>query len=158
MIVLGVDPGIRGAIALLRGQAVSVLEDLPTHTLTTTTRKSRDELDAHGLHGILADEAPIDAAFIEQVGPMPRQGVVSTYRFGYSAGVIYGILTAMGIAVHFVPPKVWQRHHRIGPEPDASRQRAVQLYPGVADCLARKRDNHRSDALLLAAYGASLNP
>ena len=82
---------------------------------------------------------PTATAFIEKVGPMPKQGVTSMFRFGVSFGAIQGIVAAMGI-----PDDAWcrrssgRRFHRCGPSPDAARQRAVQLYPSVAPLLARK--------------------
>ena len=63
------------------------------------------------------------------------------------------MLVTMGVPLTFVLPQVWQKHHGVGPAPDAARQRAAQLYPAIAPQLARKRDEHRADALLLAAFG-----
>jgi crossover junction endodeoxyribonuclease RuvC len=84
---------------------------------------------------------------------MPRQGIVSTWRFAYSAGSLYGVLAALQVPISFVAPKEWQRFHRIGPEPGAAIQRALQLYPAAAPMLARKRDHNRADALLIGCYG-----
>jgi hypothetical protein len=67
--------------------------------------------------------------------------------------VIYATVAVMKIPTTFVMPRTWQRHHGIGPTPDAARQRAAQLYPQIASRLARKADGNRADALLIAAYG-----
>jgi crossover junction endodeoxyribonuclease RuvC len=153
MLVVAVDPGTRGALAALSGSEVVLVDDLPTHTLTARGRGPRNELDVHSLHTIIAGLGPIEHCFLERVGPMPRQGLGSTWRFAYSAGSLYGLVIALGLPVSFVLPRAWQTHHHIGPTPDASRQRACQLFPEVAPRLCRKRDNHRSDALLLASFG-----
>jgi crossover junction endodeoxyribonuclease RuvC len=152
--ILAIDPGITGAYALL-GDIVLV-DDLPVHVAQHGQKaKVRSELDLHGFHRLLTAHR-IAHAFIEQVSAMPKQGVTSVFRFGYSAGALYGVLVANDVPVTFVLPQDWQKHHHIGPAPDAARQRAVQLYPAIAPMLARKRDHNRADALLLAHYGRSL--
>jgi crossover junction endodeoxyribonuclease RuvC len=154
VIILAIDPGISGAFALL-GDTVLV-DDLPVHVAQHGQKaKVRAELDVHGFHRLLKTQ-PIAHAFIEQVNAMPMQGVTGVFRFGYAAGSLYGVLVAHDVPVTFVRPQDWQKHHRIGPTPDAARQRAVQLYPALASRLARKCDHHRADALLLAQYGRCL--
>jgi hypothetical protein len=62
----------------------------------------------------------------------------------------------MNIAVNFVTPQRWQKYHRIGPGPDAAVQKAIQLYPNLHAQLVRKKDHHKADAALIAAFGVSL--
>jgi crossover junction endodeoxyribonuclease RuvC len=93
---------------------------------------------------------------IEQVAAMPRQGVTSTFRFGYACGAIYGLVAAMHLPVSFVTPQRWQQHHRIGRGPDDAVRRAVQLYPALHEHLKLRRDHHRADAVLIASYGLSI--
>lgn len=152
MIVLGLDPGIAGAFAILDGDSI-LIDDLPLHQAQHgKSAKVRAELDLHTLRIELEGRA-IEHAFIEQVAARPGQGTVSMFRFGFACGAVTGLLVAMGISITTVRPQEWQKHHRVGPSPDAARQRAVQLYPSVAASLTRKRDQHRADALLLACYG-----
>jgi crossover junction endodeoxyribonuclease RuvC len=75
------------------------------------------------------------------------------FRFGQAVGAIGATLAVMRIPMTYVLPRIWQKHHGIGPTPDAARQRAVQLYPAIASRLVRKADANRADALLIAAYG-----
>jgi len=75
------------------------------------------------------------------------------FRFGEAAGSIVGLLVGLGIRLTFVTPQAWQRHHGVGPSPDAARQRVVQLYPGIADRFCMKRASNLADALLIAEYG-----
>jgi crossover junction endodeoxyribonuclease RuvC len=75
------------------------------------------------------------------------------FRFGQASGAIYGLLVGLGLPVSFVLPQAWQRHHGIGPSPDAARQRAKELFPSLAAQLARKRDGNRADAVLIAVFG-----
>jgi crossover junction endodeoxyribonuclease RuvC len=151
--ILGIDPGTHGAIAALDGSEVVLLADLPVHVLAARGRGDRAELDVHSLHGLIADLGPIEHAFVEKVGPRPKEGVSSCFRFGHACGALYATLAVMAIPTTFVLPRTWQAHHHIGPTPDAARQRAVQLFPQIAPRLARKADANRADALLIACYG-----
>jgi crossover junction endodeoxyribonuclease RuvC len=151
--ILGLDPGTSGAIAALDGHEVALLADLPVHMLAAKGRGDRAELDVHTLHTLIAGLGPIEHVFVERVAARPGNGSVSMFRFGQACGAIYATLVVLGISITLVQPKAWQRHHGIGPTPDAARQRAVQLYPAIAPRLARKADGNRADALLIADYG-----
>jgi crossover junction endodeoxyribonuclease RuvC len=150
--IIGIDPGITGAFAVIDGSVVLV-DDLPVHnTQHGRSAKVRSELDLHTLRDTLNSPA-IERVFIERVAARPGQGVTSMFRFGEASGALYGLVVGLGLAVTFVTPQEWQKHHRIGASPDAARQRAAQLYPHLSAKLARKRDQHRADALLIAVYG-----
>jgi hypothetical protein len=160
-IVLGIDPGLSGAICLMNHDGVLLVEDLPTHTAQHGSRaKTRAELDLHTLRQWLVghqlrDKQMIAHCYLEKVDARPGQGVVSMFRFGQSLRGIYGLLVGLLLPVTFVLPQRWQKFHGVGPSPDAARQRAVQLYPKLAELLEKKRDQHRADAVLLAAFGLS---
>jgi crossover junction endodeoxyribonuclease RuvC len=153
MILLGLDPGTHGAIAVLDGSEVILLADLPVHVIAAKSRGDRAELDVHALHGLIAGLGPVGHAFIERVAARPGNGSVSMFRFGQACGAIYATLAVMGIPVTYVLPRAWQAYQGIGPTPDAARQRAAQLYPQIAPQLMRKADGNRADALLIACYG-----
>jgi crossover junction endodeoxyribonuclease RuvC len=153
-LILGVDPGVAtGALAVLNGTVVVSLIDLPVHMIPAKRRGLRAELDGPALHALLSELGVVGHVFIESVGPMPRQGIVSTWRFAEAYGAIKAIVVTMGFPMTLVMPKEWQRFHGIGPTPDEARQRAVQLYPDAISALNRKRDANRADALLIADYG-----
>ena len=152
--VLGIDPGISGALAALDNLGNLVVEDFPTHAVKTSLGRARHELDlvqlAQFIQGIAA---VIDHVFIERVNAMPGQGVTSMFRFGYAAGAVHGVVAALGLPFTFVTPQSWQKAQGVGPGADAARQRASQLFPQYAGELARKKDQHRADATLIARYG-----
>lgn len=155
MKVLGIDPGLIGGLCVLDGTDVLLVTDLPVHLVSVGHRKTtRPELDLHGLHALIAEHAPLGHAYVEKIAARPKQGTVSTFRFGTAYGGILGVLAAMAVPLSLVPPRNWQRWAGCGPSGDSARQRAVQLFPELADRLARVKDAHRADALLLAAYGA----
>jgi crossover junction endodeoxyribonuclease RuvC len=104
VIVVGVDPGLSGAVAFLdaAGQVVGI-EDVPTLALARGGKHKRD-LDLHALLGLLTDRAPIGHAFVEQVGAMPGQGVSSVFAFGKAYGAILGLLIAVGAPLTLIAP------------------------------------------------------
>ena len=155
MRVVGLDPGVAtGALAVLDNTDVLLLAELPVYRVHSAHRKAlRAELDLHGVYELLTQHTPYSHAYVERVGPMPKQGLTSTWRFGMAYGAILGVLTSMGVPLSLISPQSWQRFHGCGPSPDSARQRACMLYPAVAPQLARKCDTHKADALLIAAFG-----
>jgi crossover junction endodeoxyribonuclease RuvC len=155
IVIAAIDPGIAGAIAIIGSNTILHLDDLPTHKAQHGQRaKIRHELDLHAIAALLHQHEPAHC-YVEAVHAMPKQGLTSTWRFAESYGQLQGIVAALGLPLSLIPPKTWQRHHRVGPERDALRQRAVQMFPSAAARLARKRDHNRACALLLASYGVS---
>lgn len=151
MIVLGIDPGANGALAFLQDGRLLGLVDMPTMTVKRGTREVR-EVNAPGLATVV-NAYGADAAYIEQVGAMPGQGVSSMFAFGRAVGVLEGALAAAGIPVTKVPPQTWQRAMRVRGGKDGARERAMQLFPKHADMFERKKDDGRADAILIASYG-----
>jgi crossover junction endodeoxyribonuclease RuvC len=157
MVVAGIDPGLHGAIAVLDENEGLVLFDLPMHQVTTSSRKTRGELDMAAIAHFLRDLAPfIDHVFIERVSANPGQGVTSMFRFGYACGALHMVCAAYGIPHTFVTPQSWQKATGVGPGPDAARQRAAGLYPQHATSFTRKLDQHRADATLIARHGRAV--
>jgi crossover junction endodeoxyribonuclease RuvC len=156
-IVCGIDPGLNGAIAILDAERNLILGlgDLPVHKVARATGRLKLEFNPHGLALILRKHRP-DRVVIEQVGPMPKQGLSSTARFMYAAGAIYGIAAGLELPVIFVTPQRWQQHHRVGRGPDDAVRKVLQLYPVLAEQLSRKKDAHKADAMLIALFGAAI--
>jgi crossover junction endodeoxyribonuclease RuvC len=156
MIFCGIDPGLNGAYVFVNdaGEVIGI-GDLPTHSVGKANRKLRTELDLHTLCSTLREFRP-DQAVIEQVGPMPKQGISSTARFTYACGSIYCAVVALGLPASFVTPQRWQQHHRIGKGPDDAVRKVLQLHPGRHEQLKRKKDQHRADAVLIALYGRAI--
>jgi crossover junction endodeoxyribonuclease RuvC len=152
-LVLAVDPGLTGAYALLDMRADSLtVADLPSVVVQHgRAAKVRTELDLHTLREECWS-GHISHCFMERVSARPGQGTISMFRFGECSGRLYGLIVGLNLPVTFVTPKAWRKHHGIGPSPDAARQRSMQLWPKIAHIL--KKDHHRADAALLAAYGA----
>jgi crossover junction endodeoxyribonuclease RuvC len=140
-------------VALVSSDGRLRLFDTPTATRKTSTRVVT-EVDPAQLAQALRDlgELPVAAAYVEQVGAMPGQGVSSMFAFGRALGIVEGALAVCGHAIVKVPPQTWQRAMKVRGK-DGSRERAAQEFPQHADLFKRKKDDGRSDAALIALYG-----
>lgn len=154
MIILGIDPGANGALVTVENGHLLEVLDMPVTVIKRGQREVR-EVNAPLLGGLLRGLRAVDAAYIEQVGAMPGQGVSSMFAFGRAVGVVEGVLGALGVPLTRVPPQTWQRAMRVRGGKDGARERAMQLFPGKAELFARKKDDGRADAALIASYGAS---
>jgi len=146
--IVGVDPGISGALALYDVCARKMINvcDLPVVG-------SPAMVDADGLAWLLTQWAP-DEAIIEDVHAMKGQGVSSMFRFGKGAGIIVGVLAGLRIPRRFVSPQRWKSHYGLGKEKENSRRLAIERFPTFAEQLRRKHDHQRAEAMLIAHYGA----
>lgn len=152
MYMIGVDPGLTGAVAVLDTTGVvQALSDTPTLALKVP-RGTRHAYDVPGLVELLRPYAGLHShVLLEEAQPMPGQGTRSMFTIGLGYGLWLGILASLHLPYTTVRPHVWKRALHLGKDKEASRLRAMQLYPG-AD-LRRKKDHGRSEALLLAHYG-----
>lgn len=153
MIILGIDPGLSGALAFLDTETnIVAVEDMPTVTVIRNKKEKREVSPQLIAAAII--KRHVDAAYLERVNAMTGQGVSSVFSFGRSAGVIEGILAAFDIPTTLVLPLTWQRAMDVRGGKDASRERAMQLFPASAELFQRKKDDGRADAALIAKYGS----
>lgn len=146
--VLGVDPGLTGAIALLRDGQFAEVYDVP---IMGRGKGSKQQVNIAELSKIIRSCPPCPVYF-EAVGAMPGQGVSSMFNFGRTVGAMEAAFVALGFPINYVTPVVWKRGMGLqGSQKDAARVRAVQLFPDAP--LGRKRDVGRADALLMALWG-----
>jgi crossover junction endodeoxyribonuclease RuvC len=149
--VLGIDVGLNGAIALIADGQLLEVHDMPTVTLERNNKTKR-MVNAQALSLIIRG-AKADAAYLERLNAMPGQGVTSMFSMGQSLGVVLGILAACEVPTTTIPPRTWQKALDVPQGKDGSRYRAAQLFPEHADMFSRVKDDGRSDAVLIAAYG-----
>ena len=152
MRVLGVDQGGYGALALLDGASLERVADMPVFQVTRCRGVKRD-LDVHGLAGLLREWKP-DACCFEEVGGMEGDSPSSAFTFGRIAGGAEALVKLL--AGRFIPtrPHIWKREMGlIGTAKDDSRAKATNMFPTHAADFARKRDDGRAEAALLAEYG-----
>jgi len=152
-LVLGIDPGLGGAMALLTSEGMLVdVADMPVLADGAAGRRT--------LNGALL-AAQVRAwkptrAFCELVGPRPGEGAVGAFGFGRSRGVIEGTLGALAVPVEMIAPVRWKRRVGIPPGPDMkdmARSEAIRRWPAMADRFARKKDDGRAEAALIGVAG-----
>lgn len=149
--ILGIDPGISGALALLTALGELTVADLPTIEIERGGKAKRS-IDAMALADMIRAMHPTHA-IIERVGAMPGQGVASMFSFGRSVGQIEGIVATLAVPVSYVTPQTWRRSLSVPAGKDGSRLRASQLMPAYAERWRRSRDDGRAEAALIALYG-----
>ena len=155
---IGIDPGITGALALLDGEEVLFVMDMPV--IEKTHGKGRQVNAAILADNIRHCQAVAKAegqglrVYVEQVGAMPGQGVTSMFTFGEGFGVIKGVLGALSVPYTLVRPQAWKKRAGLQGKPkDAARALVIQRYPEIAGQLTRKKDCGRADAVLIARFG-----
>ena len=149
-IMMSIDPGLSGAIAVFIGDTLHDIIDTPTHELVRNAKVKR-QISASALAGIFKEYDP-GHVVVERVSAMPRQGVTSMFSFGRSFGLIEGIVAAFEIPATYVMPSVWTKGIGRGAGKDASRARACELYPAHQKQFARVKDDGRADAVLIGAW------
>ena len=155
MLIIGIDPGISGSICFLNdGKILDVIE-MPT---MTDGKKNKKQVNGAQIYNEIQkrinkiDKLKIRVV-IEQVSAMPGQGVTSMFNFGQSFGILKGLCSAMQLPVYFVRPTKWKKYFSlIKSEKDASRTRAIEIFPYFSSQLARKKDSNKADAILLASF------
>ena len=155
MLVIGIDPGISGSICFFQdGKIIDVVE-MPT---MTEGKKNKKQVNGSQIFNEISDRIiKIDKinikVVIEQVSAMPGQGVTSMFNFGQSFGILKGICSAMQLPMYFVRPAKWKKYFSlINTEKDASRTRAIEIFPYFSSQLSRKKDSNKADAILIASF------
>tara|TARA_B100001996_G_scaffold354792_1_gene316973 strand:- start:898 stop:1392 length:495 start_codon:yes stop_codon:yes gene_type:complete len=153
MKIIGIDPGLSGAIAVLEDNKVKEIFDIP---VMPEGKKNKRQLNSAQLVKLLKDHIYKDEesiVVVENVSAMPGQGVTSMFNFGQTFGAIKGICAALGLPIFFVRPAKWKKHFDlINSSKDASRTKAIEMYPSISDQLSRKKDVNKSDAILIARF------
>ena len=153
MRIIGIDPGLNGAIAVLQNNKVIEIHDIP---VMTDGKKNKRQLNSAQLVKLLKDNFQDETdtvVIVEQVNAMPGQGVTSMFNFGQTFGAIKGICAALNLPIFFVRPAKWKKHFDlINSSKDASRTKAIEMYPSISDQLSKKKDVNKSDAILIARF------
>lgn len=149
--IIGIDPGLSGCLVAI--SEITGLHCRHLHMPTTKLGKS-GRVDGAAVVSWLST-FNVNHAYIERVSAMPKQGVSSTFTFGHGAGVLEGVLEARNIPYTLVAPQAWRKAAGLPSGKDASRARAIQLYPGIDDLRRKGKGQALADALFIARYGMS---
>ena len=155
MLIIGIDPGISGSISFLDdGKIIEVIE-MPT---MAEGKKNKRQVNGSQIYNEILKmvkkfEKSDVRVVIEQVSAMPGQGVTSMFNFGQSFGILKGICSAMQLPMYFVRPSKWKKYFNlINSEKDASRTRAIEIFPYFSSQLSKKKDSNKADAILIASF------
>ena len=155
MLIIGIDPGISGAICFFENGEVKDVIDMPT---MSEGKKNKRQVNGRQIFNEISnrinsyDLKDINVV-VEQVSAMPGQGVTSMFNFGQSYGIIKGICSAMQLPIFFVRPAKWKKHFDlIKSQKDASRTKAIEIFPKISSILSKKKDANKADAILIASF------
>ena len=153
MIIFGIDPGVSGAISILKNKKVIEVFDMPT---MIESKKNKRQVNGSQVANIIRERVNPDqeiVVVVEHVNAMPGQGVTSMFNFGQSFGVIKGVCSALNLPIYFVRPVKWKKHFNlIKTNKDASRTKVIEVYPEISSKLSKKKDSNKADAILIARY------
>ena len=153
MRIIGIDPGLSGGIAVLDDLKIYDIFDMP---IMSEGKKNKNQLNSAQLVNIINEHVLKNEdtfVIVEQVSAMPGQGVTSMFNFGQSFGILKGICTAMQLPMYFVRPAKWKKYFNLlNSEKDASRTRAIEIFPYFSSQLSRKKDSNKADAILIASF------
>ena len=155
MLIIGIDPGISGSICFFEDGKILDVVNMPT---MTDGKKNKKQVNGSQIYNEISKRIKKTGdqnirVVIEQVSAMPGQGVTSMFNFGQSFGILKGICSAMQLPMYFVRPAKWKKYFNlINSEKDASRTRAIEIFPYFSSELSKKKDSNKADAILIANF------
>ena len=141
MLIIGIDPGISGSICFFKDGRILEVIEMPVMTEGKKNKKQVNGAQIYNefLKRINKKDDEIRVV-IEQVSAMPGQGVTSMFNFGQSFGILKGICSAMQLPMFFVRPAKWKKYFNlINSQKDASRTRAIEIFPYFSTQLSKKK-------------------
>ena len=155
MLIIGIDPGISGAICFFEDGQIKEIIDMP---VMADVKKNKRQINGPQVYNEISSRINKFSkkditVVIEQVSAMPGQGVTSMFNFGQSFGVLKGICSAMQLSMFFIRPVKWKKYFSlIKTEKDASRTKVIEIFPYISSELSRKKDSNKADAVLIASF------
>ena len=155
MLIIGIDPGISGAICFFEDGEVKEIIDMP---VMADGKKNKRQINGPQVYNEILKrinkfQKKDMIVVIEQVSAMPGQGVTSMFNFGQSFGVLKGICSAMQLSMFFIRPAKWKKYFGlIKTEKDASRTKVIEIFPYISSQLSRKKDSNKADSILIASF------
>ena len=155
MLIIGIDPGITGAICFFEDRKIIDLIEMPN---MAEGKKNKRQVNGAQVYNEIFERIKNYnkkdiKVVIEQVSAMPGQGVTSMFNFGQSFGVLKGICSAMQLPMYFVRPAKWKKYYNlINSIKDASRTKVIEIFPYISTQLSKKKDSNKADAILIASF------
>ena len=141
MLIIGIDPGISGSICFFKDGKILEVIEMP---VMTEGKKNKKQINGSQIYNEFLEKIngkdDETRVVIEQVSAMPGQGVTSMFNFGQSFGILKGMCSAMQLSMYFVRPAKWKKYFNlINSEKDASRTKAIEIFPYFSSQLAKKK-------------------
>ena len=155
MLIIGIDPGISGSICFFEDNKIIDVVEMPT---MAEGKKNKRQVNGVQVFNEISKrisraEKQNIRVVIEQVSAMPGQGVTSMFNFGQSFGILKGLCSAMQLPIYFIRPVRWKKYFGlIKAEKDASRTKAIEMFPSFSSQLSKKKDSNKADAILIASF------
>ena len=155
MFIIGIDPGITGSICFFQDGKIIDVIDMPN---MPEGKKNKKQVNGAQIFYEISKKTKFIEkenikVVIEQVSAMPGQGVTSMFNFGQSFGILKGICSAMQLPMYFVRPARWKKYFNlINSQKDASRTKAIEIFPYFSSKLSKKKDSNKADAILIASF------
>ena len=165
--IVGIDPGLTGACAVIDHNGVKSIFDLPTMPVPGAgpDAKVKRKLDAYALCAALLKHCPASEGkplvLIESVRAMggKNNAIQTQASLLRSLGAIESVVECLRYPLHYIAPVSWKGYFDLVDSKLTDTQRktaslalARRLY-GDDPSLARAKDHNRAEALLLAHYG-----
>ena len=160
MRVIGIDPGVTGALAVLDSDGVgawrvAAVYDLPAIAVRTALGKVRRNLDPVAMAALLDQIGQVDRCTVERLSAPPGISGIAAYSLGATAATIATVLALGGVGAKLISPSVWKRSMDVPKDKNAARDFATERF-GTSEFRRRKMDHNRAEAALIALYGALL--
>ena len=155
MLIIGIDPGTSGSICFFEDGKILEVIEMP---VMIDGKKNKKQVNGAQIYNEFSKRINKKKdnevrVVIEQVSAMPGQGVTSMFNFGQSFGILKGICSAMQLPMFFVRPAKWKKYYNlINSEKDASRTRAIEIFPYFSTQLSKKKDSNKADAILISSF------
>jgi len=144
MIIVGIDPGVTGALSIFIDGRLDIVYDLPTFD---------GRIDGLELAALL-ESSVADCAYLENTHPMPKNGSIASYKLGLNTGIIIGVTQALAIPLVRISVHAWRSWNGLGKaSKDASLGLARELYPHMRNELRLAKHHNRAEAILIGRYG-----
>ena len=151
MKVIGVDPGLSGALVALEQNRIVGCVDMPVVEAVVNGKKRR-RIDPHGLCHAIVEFGPVDIVVLEKAGARPGESAAASHTNGRNFGVIEGILAAYARPYTLVTPQQWTKAMRVGSDKGNHRLEAMRLFPDQSHLFSRVKDDGRADAEIGRAH------
>lgn len=151
--IIGIDPGVKGAMAFLPNHPESPLSviDMP-HSIESIVSSIKEKHEREKIRFAVIEDVTA-MTYVNARGEVRGQGAKASFNFGFGTGVLHGALAAIGIPTYQVKPATWKAVFGLSSNKDLSRELAARKFPALALSFARKKDDGRAEAALLALFG-----